>query len=153
MDKIKIYTYSSFGCISLWKTCKTTAAHYVDMNLKNNGSLNPAPSSLEEADSGPTHEKHASLMVLLPAQMGQGQGAATAFPTGKWGTGFCLRMSQTAAVSTKAYKNSQSSRLCSDPSNWQACWKLARSGKKWVFGNSVNGATLTGNSSHCLMLH
>lgn len=40
MGIIKIYTYSSFGCISLWKTCKTTAAHYVDINLKNNCSLN-----------------------------------------------------------------------------------------------------------------
>lgn len=147
MSIIKIYTYSSFGCISLWKICKTTAAHYVDINLKNNCSLNPVSSSLEEADSGPTHERHASLMALLPAQMGQVQGAATAFPMGKWGAGFCLRMSQTAAVSIQAYKNSQSSRLCSDPSNRQTCWKLARSGKTWVFGNSANGAVLIGNFS------
>lgn len=153
MGIIKIYTYSSFGCISLWKTCKTTAAHYVDINLKNKCSLNLFPSSLEEVASGPTHERHAFLMALLPAQMGQVQGAASAFPMGNRGAGLCLHMSQTAAVLTQAYKNSQSSRLCSDPSNWQTCWKPARSGKIWVFGNSANRAALTGNSSGCLMLH
>lgn len=153
MGIIKIYTYSSFGCISLWKTRKTTAAHYADINLKNNCSLNPVPSSPREADSGPAHERHASFMALRPAEMAQVQRAATALPTGKWGAGFCLHLRQTAAVSTQAYKNFQPSRLCSDPSNWQTCWMLARSGKIWVFGNSANGAALTGNSSGCLMLH
>lgn len=67
-------------------------------------------------------------MALLPAQMGQVQ-RATAFPTGKWGTGFCLHMSQTAAVSTQAYKNSQSSRLIQATDKLVESWPgLAKTG-------------------------
>lgn len=67
-----------------------------------------------------------------------------ALVTQKQGTMLCLHVSQAAAVSSQAHKNSQPSRLCSHSSISEASWKLARSGKIWVFGNSANGAALQG---------